>query len=507
MKTTIKYISTLFFGAALLLSSGCKKFLEEVDPSNPTSENFQTEYAEPSINAAYNRLYFLGEGAGIFSENFQMLEMLSGTSGTESGQNTDLNNLQALSYNADNVHITNWWNNCYRGIAQANLAIDKISGVTGVDDALKKRYLAQAQFLRAQYYFWLVRLFGDIPLITKPILSGSDENILAPRTPQAQVYDFIVADLVSAEAGGLSYQDATGRASLGAVKTLLSSVYLTMAGFPLNKGAQYYRLAADKANEVITNGGYTLFTDYNDLHRTATKNRGEFIFMVQYTATIINNPFQGVLLPNFKDISAYGTEIGTTVPTPAFYNSFDAADKRKAEKQFFYTSYFAGGNGASKSLGNPYIYKFFDVVANGTSGTAGTALGDINYPLMRYPEVLLIYAEAQNEADGSPNAAAYAAINSIRLRATLPALSGLNQQAFREAVWREKGYELCYEGKTWFDMIRTRKAFNEATKGFDDFVGHKFSYGPTLASKHLLLPLPTTEIRNNPNLKPQNPGY
>jgi hypothetical protein len=130
----------------------------------------------------------------------------------------------------------------------------------------------------------------------------------------------------------------------------------------------------------------------------------------------------------------------------------------------------------------------------------------LNWPLIRYAEVLLIYAEAQNEV-GGPTAATIAALKQIRDRAKLTTAATFTQETFREAVRRERWHELCYEGKSWFDMVRLQKVYNESTQGFDNFVGHKFSYGPTLAAKHLLLPLPTLEYNNNPSLRPQNPGY
>jgi hypothetical protein len=134
----------------------------------------------------------------------------------------------------------------------------------------------------------------------------------------------------------------------------------------------------------------------------------------------------------------------------------------------------------------------------------------LNWPQIRYAQVLLTYAEAQNEAGAGPNAAAWNALKAIRDRAglTTPAIGTYTQATFREAVWRERWHELCYEGITWFDMIRLRKVYNEATNGFDNFVGHKFpDNGAILADKYLLFPLPTAEMQNNPNLKPQNPGY
>lgn len=312
-----------------------------------------------------------------------------------------------------------------------------------------------------------------------------------------------------AEASDLPFQDTKGRASLGAVKAELAEVYLTMAGFPLQKGAAYYKLAADKAKEVITNGSFSLFTDYADLHSVSSKNRGEFIFQIQYLSGVSDNPNQGILLPNFKDVSAYGTEIGSTVPTLQFYESYEPNDKRAIDRQgYFYTSYYNGGNGALKDLSAPYIFKHFDIIANGTQGVAGTATSSLNWTNIRYAQVLLTYAEAQNEAEGGPNAAGFSAVNAIRSRAILLPLSAMSQNAFREAVWRERWHELCYEGITWFDMIRLHKVYNESTNGFDNFVGHKFpGNSSVLAEKHLLFPLPTSEMQNNVNLKPQNPGY
>lgn len=129
----------------------------------------------------------------------------------------------------------------------------------------------------------------------------------------------------------------------------------------------------------------------------------------------------------------------------------------------------------------------------------------MNWPVIRYPEVLLIYAEAENEISG-PNAEVLEAVNQIRRRANIPDLNGLSQQQLREAIWKEKWFELCFEGKIWYDMVRIRKAFNLSSRNFEDYVGHTFVYGPTLGEKELLFPIPAPEIRNNGNLS-QNPGY
>ena len=111
----------------------------------------------------------------------------------------------------------------------------------------------------------------------------------------------------------------------------------------------------------------------------STENRDEHIFEIQYLGGVSDNPIQAALLPNFKGVSSYGTEIGSNVPVPSFVATYDATDKRMIDRQgFYYTTYYTEGSGALKSVGNPYIYKHFDMVANGTSGVPGTNVSSLN---------------------------------------------------------------------------------------------------------------------------------
>jgi hypothetical protein len=247
-----------------------------------------------------------------------------------------------------------------------------------------------------------------------------------------------------------------------------------------------------------------LFGTYGDLHDLGKENTVEHIFMIQYAAGIANSNYQSYYLPNNTNITASG-EVGTTVPSEKFLKSFEANDKRVNEKEFFFKRF---GPNPGDTLARRYIYKLYDVVANGPLGnaSAGTGNAGINYPLIRYADVLLMYAEAQNEAAG-PSQPVLDAVNAIRTRANLPALVGLSQADLRIAIWRERWHELCYEGQTWFDMMRTHKIYDETHNTFVDFVGGTLSTGVTLQEKHLLLPLPAGDYRNNPNLRPNNPGY
>ncbi len=504
--------------SVLMIPSSCTEFLKEQAPSNLTPDNFYSipDHAEAAIAAVYADLRFMGGGAGIFSSNWQLLEALTGTSTTETAQNSDLNNLYGLVHDGNTAHIPNYWNGLYRVIAQANQVIEKVPPITPMPEAQKKSILGEARFLRASAYFTAVRLWGDIPLITKP-QSASSEDFFPTRTSQEKVYELIVQDLIAAEAAGLPWMNVNGRVNTAAVKAQLARVYLTMAGFPLNKGASHYKLAADKSLEVITyaNANPTvinLFPTYLEVHRENLKNRVEHLFMIQYNNSVgvAGNPM-GNFFPNFKPVTFNGPGgTGSSVPTPQFYRSYETGDLRaKDQEGYFYTSYFTNGNGARFELNAPYVFKHFNQISNGSSGVAGTRNDNLNVPQIRYAEVLLIHAEAQNEL-GTITPEAYNAFKRIRDRAKLetPAIGTYNQNSFRQAVWKERWHELCFEQITWFDMIRLRKCFNQVTRTFEDFVGHtNVSSNQKLQQKHLLLPLGVQEMLNNPNLKPQNPGY
>ena len=501
MKTNTRILRQYLLCAALVVSgSACSSFLDEKDISNFTVNNYFTkpEHATSAVNAAYDNLKTT-TGGGFNGAPWMMLEFGTGLANTELGQAQNSIFVRNLVNTSDNEYSRVYWVSSYKGIGNANLVIAKVPGIA-MDEVAKKKVLGEARFLRAYYYYNLVRIFGKVPLITDPIELTSPE-LYPEQAAEEAVYKLIVDDLVAAEGAGLPFTDPSGRVSTGAVKSMLASVYLTMAGFPLQKGTEFFKKAADKANEVITANQYSLFTTYDDLHNPAKKNVGENIFMVQFATNIQPSGWQTSIIPYNQGISAYSDQTGAIFANKEFVESYEKGDKRAEEKQFYYRSYTLSSNRTKTvDLGGYYIYKHFD-----TQAQLSTANSDLNWPILRYAEVLLIYAEAANEV-GGPTAEAYEAVNKIRRRANLPNLAGLTKEQLREAVWRERWYELSFENKTWFDMARLRKAFNVTTKTFENFVGHKFSYGPVLKERELLFPIPTAEIRNNSKLK-QNPGY
>lgn len=492
------YITAIALSAAVSLS-GCSKFLEETDPSNFSTGTFYTkpEHAKSSVNAIYASMRDpLGSGFGGGAWN--MLEFATGLAGTDLGQAANSYFIKDLTNTAENGYGLTLWTAYYRGIANANSSLKYVPGIT-MDEAQKTKLLGEAYFLRAWYYFNLVQMFGKIPIVTEPVNLESEQLRPAQSTVE-EVYNLIVSDLQKAEQAGLPWKDESGRVSTGAIKSLLAKVYLTMAGYPLQKGVSHYTLAAQKAKEVMESGAFKLFDNYRSLRDLAMKNKDEHIFMIQYLAGTLASNFQVLLLPYNKNISAYSDETGGIYATTAFAQSFQPNDLRAKEKQFFFTTFTHQDNrNQVVDLGGYFIYKYFDTTASLTTATSG-----MNWPVLRYADVLLMFAEATNEVSG-PSAEVYNAVNAIRDRAELADLTGLTKDQLREAIWKERWYELCFENITWFDMVRLRKAFNVGTKQFDEYVGHKFSYGPTLKERELLFPIPTSEVLNG-KLE-QNLGY
>lgn len=237
MQFKIKLLPITIAAAVLFTAPGCKKFLDRTNPSSFTEDQYFTkpEHAETAVNGVYEQLRNMGNAAGTYGgSNMLFLEMGTGLANTAVNQMTDNVTIRTLALNADNVYLSQWWSLCYRGIANANLAIAKMPGIPDLAPDVTKKYMGEVYFLRAFYYFYLVRIFGEVPLILVPVNATSPE-LYPQRSTTAAIYDQIVADLTLAEQSGLPMRDATGRASLGAIKSLLAEVYLTMAGQPLQK--------------------------------------------------------------------------------------------------------------------------------------------------------------------------------------------------------------------------------------------------------------------------------
>lgn len=483
----------------LLATTGCSDFLKEDNRSSLTQDNYfaNANQAQTAVDGLYNRLRIMNTDVGYGESIWVGLELMA-LHATTLGQSFNNNQLINQSIDPANPYFSNMWNLAYNGIGAANLVLDRVPAIN-MDETQKKSLLGQAYFVRAFLYYHLVRLYGDVPLILTPI-DGTSPDLYPSRAPQADVYTRIIADLQAAEQAGLPAVDRTGRISQGAVKALLSSVYLTSAGYPLQIKANYQK-AADKAAELIDANQYPLFTSYASLHNNADKNQGELILQAQYAFGIATNAISALVIPYFAGVSKYNDEFGAVVPTPGFYATHETGDLRAQEQQFYFSKYPSIKDpNVTVDFKTQALYKYFQV-----ESARGNGVGDENWTLLRMPEVMLIYAEASNEV-GGPTPKAYAQINAIRSRAKLPALAGLGQDDFRTAVWKERYHELAYENKAYFDIQRTRKTYNVATNNFVDVVGFKGEVGPAFQQKYLLWGIPSAEINNNKQLT-QNPGW
>lgn len=498
---------TAFASLFLLLAlAGCESFLTAEPESQLVQENYyQTpDHARSAVYAIYSFLRPPFDGVGTFGETpYAMLVASTGQYRPGVGQANFTQEAATYDVSAESDLVSPWWVSSYQGIEAANLALTNIPDIQ-MDEAEKSRLLGEARFLRAYFYFNLVRLFGDVPLKTSPTDNPSDAEI-APSSVEEIYNQLIVPDLQAAEEANLPRTSTEGRVSEGAVKSLLAKVHLTMAGHPLEQ-TESYALAASKAAEVINGGYYDLFesdnaaTWFDKLNSPAFDNTQEHIFMANYAPSIAGSYLPYYLLPAQADITD-GIEFGGMYVVDGFRNSYPEGDLRAQNQGFYYESVTVNGQEYSFPWA---IYKFFDenITEEGVSESGK------NYPILRYADLLLVYAEAQNEAEGQPNSTAYDAVNQLRERAGLEPVSGLSQAAFRREVWRQRNWELSGEAKVWFTMVRTRQVYDADDNEFVAFDNYE---SPVTGSelqvpKNYYFPIPLSEMQTNDQLE-QNPGY
>jgi hypothetical protein len=493
MKNINKYILLV---PAILIISSCDDFLTESPPVLTADADLTSEdAAQAYINSAYANLEVLVQSSGEWGGNtIELLEYPTGkVDGQAQARDDEFNNLR---YNAESVYTFDWWSGLYQGIKATNLAIPKVQeGFSSLSEEKRTNLVAEARTLRALYYFYLVRIFGDVPKITE--IAGNIDEMRTPRASVKEIYDdVIIPDLIAAEQSNLAWSDPSGHVSMGFIKSLLADVYLTYAGYPVRAGDQFYAESARRSQEVIESGAFILFDEYTDMIDPANENSGEFIFQIQFDRDNRNNPLTPLTLPTLRDVSpAYIAEFGSLIPRIEFIQSFPSGDKRAEEKQFFHTEI------DGKDLNGPHIYKYFDEEA-----IMVTARSELNLTVYRLADVMLMYAEASNRAEGGPNTDAIQYVNNIRERANLNLIGLMAMEEFEQEVWAQRYFELCFEAKMWFDMVRTRKIRNDITGEWEDFTGHTNVFGATYTEKHLVFPISQREIQNNPQLT-QNSGY
>ncbi|ROI07816.1 RagB/SusD family nutrient uptake outer membrane protein [Chryseobacterium sp. H3056] len=491
----MKKIKIALFALFALTAINCSDdFLDKVQPDTINTGNYPQTAEEliTLVNGAYQplqrpKLYNMRMWTSdIFAGN-----SIVGAGGGEDGiETTQLSNFVTST---DNQGVLDLWRGPWPGILSANIII-KTAPTINIDDATRNRSLGEAYFLRAHYYFILVRFFGDVPLVTEP--QDVNGDLYPARAPKADIYNLIVSDLEkAAELLPLKSQYSEsdkGRASKGAAMGLLAKVYLTQGN---------WQKTVDLTTQ-LQSMGYALNADYSDNFNINNENSVESLFEVQYASNggydFWSNENQASWTSTFmgpRGSNFVGGGWGWNQPTQEFISSYEAGDLRKAKTVFYEgcPQYDGKEYQANYSLTGYNVRKFLVPL----SAFPSYDNSPLNFPVLRYSEVLLMKAEALNEL--GQTAAAAAPLNLVRARAGLSGVSGLSQANFREKVLHERRMELAFEGQRWFDLIRV----NNGQYGLDFF----HSIGKTNATtKHLLLPIPQIERDRNPNLT-QNPGY
>lgn len=474
--------TTLFAGVLLVSLTACQeKFLELAPVSQANTASFYKTQSDmiTALNGAYGALQFNGQ----YGQNYVFAEIPSDdTRPVLSGSVTDQDEFDKFYLRTTNPFLLTRWSDGYRGIYRTNSVIDRIAGVQ-MDETLKKRLVGEAKFLRALMYFNLVRSFGAVPLVLTEI-TDPQQGYTYGRAPVADVYTQITKDLADAEAALPDRYTGTdvGRATKGAAKSLLGKVLLTQRKFPE---------AAAKLKEVVDANTYSLLPSYADLFKPANKNSRESVFEVQYKKGSIGegSNFGNTYAPeNSGNVVIQFGGGGNNQVTTDLENAYEAGDIRKAIS--FATSYT---NAQGAKIDYYYIRKYLDPPT--VSGDS-----DDNWYVLRYADVLLMYAEALNETGSAVNALPL--LNQVRRRVGLADKAITTQADMRLAIEQERRVELAFEGHRWFDLVRTGRAL-PVLQAKAAAIGIKTA----ITENNLVFPIPQSQIDINPDKIKQNPGY
>jgi len=482
---------------ALSLLLGCKKSFLNVTPAGTTTaaQFWKTSAdATSAINAMYADMHGYNDTAfpSLAIESMGSDDVTKGSVPTDA---SFMNEYITFTVTAGEGQLEGFWTGMYDNINFANQILDNVPAIN-MDATLKARYLAEAQFIRAYDYFRLVRAWGDVPLRIHVPKSAADYNLA--RTPKAQVYAQIEADLTAAAAVlPTTYSSADiGHVTKGAALALHAKVALYQAN--LNPGK--WSDVVTYTNAVTALGIYSLFPDYEKMFRTTNKNNVESIFEIQ-CMLIPNNP--GASNSQYSQVQMpRGTEPATgwgfNDPSPSLISEFETGDPRLKGTVIYTGQTTPEGDLIDASAPNPYYnlksYVPFALYVSGYN--QGCQQDKI---VLRYADVLLMNAEANNELGNS--AAALASLEQVRARARegnasiLPKVTATDQASLRTAIYHERRVELGMEFDRHSDVIRQGRGL--AVFGAQGFV----------KGKSEVWPIPQNEIDLSAGTLVQNPGY
>lgn len=523
MKLNIGILTVL----ASVIFASCSSFLEE----NPRSERNSDDFFQSSTDAysIVNRLYKKGlperYNAGIWAGTYMMDGgYISGLfDNTYKGQEVWITHSQTLTLDptVDNNHLQTMWQSAYEAIVRtANFAINNIPDCPGLTDEERNRLIGEAKFFRALNYFYLVKAFGAVPIITTTYTTIDD--LYVKRSTEQKVYEFIVKDLTDALSLNLSdkpFPENSFRASKGSVQALLADVYLNMAGYPI-KDESKYQLAAEAAEALIKNGNYELIQNKDKAENSAfnilrtSDNEKEYLYTIEYTAGIYDGGSRPMFC--FPNVAASWGEFkwsdcnNAYQPDPILLSLYDESDDlRFQDGQYFHRSYKQKkGSQELREFGKPLPYFWWEEEA---ALETGISVKDQTH--YRLAEMYLIAAEALTRANNRVTSEAIDYLATIKARASINkdkstivaelTAKNYSADAFVQEIWKEKIREFIFEFKIWNDITRTRmypKLNENGEVTFVDLIGATNPYGHVFSEKNIYFPICSQEMQRNPML-------
>lgn len=513
-----------------LLASACNKSLLDTQPHDKYTE--ETFWKTPeAANAALTGCYSVLRNDGIYggkgSNNATALweETMSPNAYYKTNGMAYNSIASGQQMPSSGGIISSRYADCYGGIGRCNTFLKKVDEVPGMDENQKKVMKGQALFLRGLYYFTIQNYYGGVPLILDPPDMNTQGKL--PRNKREEVVAQVIKDLDDAAAVlPLTYGASDkGRATKGAAMALKARVLLYEASPLLNPGnnAAKWAAAAAAAKAVMDLGGtgYGLFANYRNLFLKVNENNKEVIFDVQYMFPNQGNSFDLICAqynsnaPLLGLAQAYYMKNGLPITDPA--SGYDATkpylnrDPRLQGTITFPTDMYQGKKvDSSRFAITGYGVKKFSVYDTLAPAQADKDLkggqSEINFIVLRYADILMMYAEAQNEAVG-PDATVYAALNQIRDRIGMPHFAaGLSKEDMRKEIRHERRVEFAGEGLYYSDIRRWKTAETELNTEIYDFAGNVLEKRTFNPKRDYWWPIPQTEKDLNPNLE-QNPGY
>jgi hypothetical protein len=503
----IFFLSTI---SAVLMMSACNKDLNQIPISTSTTATF---YKSPSdFLQASNSIY-----AGLHNYPVRLANMSEIRSDNIYGVSVTVRDWDPVNdfspSLAANAYVTEAWGTDFNGIFRANTLLDQITknGSYIGSTSLATRLQAEAKFLRAFYYFDLVKYFGKLPVVDHPITAPEANTI--GRSPVADVYKLIIADLQAAMANlPATYTGVdVGRATKYAAEALLAQVYMAKSApnygiEGAGTGSNEWNLALPLLQDIISSGQFVFDPSYSSVfsytNQSPTTNK-EAVFDIMYTSGISGSSdlygasFPWALAPNTYFLSIKDTKSnGSLEIIPVsndLANSYETGDTRKA-----FSLYTAGYTNAGTTEIRPFFKKWLDI----TKIPAASRFDwGINFIAIRYTDILMLKAECILHGATGSQGDVDAIVNQVRTRAGLPSVTGVTLAQ----LFDERRREFADEGSRWFDLQRSGNLLTIMNAWIAKEDAQK-AIKPVVAN-YVIYPVPQTQLDAAPGLYTQNPGY